>query len=64
MKRFGVNIIESERDWGQRVDRVKTFDTIEEAEKFVDDFNSRNCGTIVPDWYMYACDPHVIPREL
>ena len=39
-----VNIIESELDWGQKIEEVKEFD----------DFNSENDLDIVPGWYMYA----------
>ena len=49
-----VIIIESERGWGQRIDDVKTFDTEEEADKFIKKFNSGNNKAEVPDWYMYA----------
>lgn len=49
-----VQLIESERGWGQRVDEVKKFKTREDAEKYVDTFNAKNNKRIVPDWYMYA----------
>jgi len=49
-----VQIIESERGWGQKVDEVKYFDTYEEAEAFVNDYNKENNLPYVPDWYMYA----------
>jgi hypothetical protein len=49
-----VNIIESERGWGQRVDEVKYFDTYEEALAFCKDFNKENTEAVAPDWYMYA----------
>lgn len=49
-----VEIIESERGWGQRVDDTKEFDTIAEAISYVNDFNKQNDKDIVPDWYMYA----------
>ena len=54
MKKFKVLIIESERGWGQRVDETKYFDTKEEAEKFIEDYNKQNNEDKVPDWYMYA----------
>lgn len=58
-----VDLIESERGWGQKVDEVKTFDTYEAAEKFRDEFNQKNKDDWertreVPDWYMYATDPY------
>ena len=49
-----VNIIESERGWGQKIDSVKHFDTREEAEAFCVEYNKENNKYIVPDWYMYA----------
>lgn len=51
---YNVLIIESERGWGQRVDSKKEFKSLEEAERFIEDFNSANNQDIVPDWYMYA----------
>lgn len=49
-----VEIYESERGWGQRLDEVKYFDTMKEAEEFVKEFNSKNTLDYVPDWYMFA----------
>jgi hypothetical protein len=49
-----VLIIESERGWGQKIDQVKYFDSIEKAEKFIKDYNKENNKSTVPDWYMYA----------
>lgn len=51
---FKVNIIESERGWGSKIDEVKEFYTQEEADDFIKDFNSKNDKDSVPDWYMYA----------
>ena len=44
-----VQIIESERGWGQRVDEVKTFETYEEAKEFQMDFNKENDKDHAPD---------------
>jgi hypothetical protein len=50
-----VLIIESERGWGQKVDKVKEFDTRTEAEKFVKEFNDKYAPPgPTPDWYMIA----------
>lgn len=49
-----VEIIESERGWGQKVDETKTFETKDAAEKFVNEYNSKNTEPTTPDWYMYA----------
>lgn len=53
-KRTKVAIIESERGWGQRVDEVKEFSSLKEAEAFCKKFNSENNENVVPDWYMRA----------
>lgn len=58
-RKIKVEIIESERGWGQRVDEVKEFDTLEQANKFIEFFNKPNKENAaktdaVPDWYMYA----------
>ena len=52
-----VGIIESERGWDQRVVEVKFFDNQQEAEAFVQEFNSANIEDHVPDWRMYATRP-------
>jgi hypothetical protein len=49
-----VQIIESERGWGSKVDEVKYFDTQEEAKAFCTNYNKDNNLATVPDWYMYA----------
>ena len=51
---FYVDVMEFERGWGSRVDETKSFATREEADKFVNDFNSQNTDDPVPDWYMVA----------
>lgn len=52
-----VAIIESERGYGQKINEVKEFETYEEAEEFVKEFNAKNDLDYVPDWYMVAMDP-------
>jgi hypothetical protein len=55
---FIVNVIESERGWGQKVDDVKEFDTIEEADEFVKTFNDNQFKEgPVPDIYWMAGEP-------
>ena len=49
-----VCIIESERGWGSKIDEMKYFDTLEEAEAFCKHYNQFNTDLVVPDWYMYA----------
>lgn len=62
MAKIVVNIIESERGWGSRVDEVKEFpiDKMQEALDFVEKFNEQNNSDTVPDWYMYAEKPKVV----
>ena len=48
-----VEIVESERDWGQRVDSVQHFRNTRAAQAFAGDFNK---GTnFAADCYMVAC---------
>jgi hypothetical protein len=51
---YRVDIIESERGWGQKVDEVLYFDNEAEALEYARVFNSKNTETTVPDWYMRA----------
>ena len=39
---YEVEIIESERGWGQTVDEVKKFDTYQKAVKFINKYNASN----------------------
>ena len=52
--KFKAIIIESERDWGQRVDEVRRFKTKKARDRFIEDFNKDNDLPYTPDWYMYA----------
>jgi hypothetical protein len=56
-KKYRVDIIESERGWGQRVDERKYFTSLAKASKFVTEYNAKNDLPYVPDWYMYAAQP-------
>lgn len=49
-----VQVIESERGWGSKIDETKIFNNLADAEKFVNEFNSHNTESSAPDWYMYA----------
>ena len=51
---FRVDIIESERGWGSKIDETIYFDNEEEAIKYCKDFNSENTEAVAPDWYMRA----------
>ena len=54
---WAVDIIESERGWGSKVDEVKYFDNFDDAAEFVNKFNSHNIAESAPDWYMVASTP-------
>lgn len=54
---WSVTLVESERDWGSKVDGYRYFETEKEANEFVKEFNSKNDKDVVPDWYMYAMKP-------
>ena len=52
---YRVDIIESERGWGQKIDETKYFDNEAEARKYAADYNNKyNTSKEVPDWYMRA----------
>lgn len=59
-KKYRVDLIESVRGWGSKVDEQKDFDTLTEAKDFVTKFNSVNNEPTVPDWYMYAGTPYEV----
>ncbi len=51
---YQVDIIESERGWGQKIDETLYFDNEAEALEYCKNFNARNTAETVPDWYMRA----------
>lgn len=53
---FKAAIIESERGWGSKVDEVREFDTKEERDTFVKEYNEKwnPPSNHIPDWYMIA----------
>lgn len=51
---FRVDIIESERGWGSKVNEVKYFDSEESAKNFCKEYNKCNTADTAPDWYMRA----------
>jgi hypothetical protein len=53
-KTYRVDIIESERGWGQKLDEVKYFDSESSAIAFCKEYNKGNTDTVAPDWYMVA----------
>lgn len=59
MKKYYADIIESEAGWGSKIDETKEFDTIEERDAFVKEYNDKynpplKAGERVPSWYMIA----------
>jgi hypothetical protein len=61
---YKVNIIESERGWGSKVDDTKYFDEKKDAEDFVKEMNDKLDKDVVPDMYWYAEDPVEIPKRV
>ena len=54
-KTYRVDIIESERGWGSKIDETLYFDNDDEAPQYAIDYNNKyNTATEVPDWYMRA----------
>ena len=61
--KFYVDIIESERGWGQKVDATLYFKDKKTANAYVENFNKDNNLPEVPDWYMYATRPKPVEDE-
>jgi len=54
-KSYLVDIIESERGWGSKIDDSLYFDNEEEARQYAKEYNEKyNPPGPVPDWYMVA----------
>jgi hypothetical protein len=62
-KTYRVDVFESERGWGKRLDFSKDFKTLKAANKYVTKINSVNNLSVVPDWYMYAESPYQVVNE-
>lgn len=64
MLAYRVDILESERGYGQRIDSSKYFtgkNAKIRAEAFVKKYNATyNSENTVPDWYMKACTPVMV----
>lgn len=54
--KFKAHIIEYERGWGIKVDEVRNFNTKEERDAFVKDYNEKYNppSDNPPEWAMYA----------
>lgn len=57
---YEIEIIESERGWGQKTDEYVYFPYEDEAKSYVKDYNSKNTDAVTPDWYMYAANPRLV----
>ncbi len=51
---FVVGIHEYEKSWGNRLEETRVFDTEEEANTYIDDYNKDNTLDRVPDIYWVA----------
>jgi hypothetical protein len=52
---FKVDIIESERGWGSKIDETIYFDNEAEARQYAIDYNNKhNNLDSAPDWYVRA----------
>jgi hypothetical protein len=51
---YRVDIIESERGYGQKLEDTLYFDNDLEAKAYCKTFNASNTDAFIPDWYMVA----------
>jgi len=51
--KYRVNLMESERGWGQDY-WTEDYDTLAEAKERVRSVNAQNTSLTAPDWYMKA----------
>lgn len=51
---FKISVIESEKNWGRKIDDWMVCLTPDDAQNFKHEFNSKNTSKDVPDWYMQA----------
>jgi hypothetical protein len=57
MAKFRMEVLESERGWGQTYEwweLKEEVTTIEQARTRVQEFNAQNTTSTAPDWYMQA----------
>lgn len=62
MLKYRIQVMESERGWGQDYWH-EDYDTYEEADKRIKDINAQNTANSAPDWYMQA-EPAIIAIEV
>lgn len=53
MLKYRVQLMESERGWGQDYWH-EDYDTLEEAKERIRSVNAKNTSLAAPDWYMQA----------
>jgi hypothetical protein len=53
MVKYRINVVESERGWGQEY-WTEDFDTLDEAESRIKFINLQNISATAPDVYMQA----------
>jgi hypothetical protein len=53
MLKYRIQVMESERGWGQD-HWSEDYDTYEEAANRIKDINAQNTARSAPDWYMQA----------
>ena len=58
--KYRVDIMESERGWGQKIDESRYFDSKAEADAFVQKYNAKNNKPEVPDIYWKALPPVLV----
>jgi len=62
MTRYRIQVVESERGWGQEYWQ-EDFDSYEEAVARIKEINSGNTSLVAPDYYVQA-DSHVEAIEV
>ena len=58
-----IPVIESEKDWGRKVDDHMVCLSNEDAIEFKKEFNAKNNLDATPDWYM-SCEGEPTPIDL
>ena len=62
--KWRVDIIESEKGWGAKIDDIKLFNTEDEAVEYHDTFNKAHIKTgPTPDIYWYANEPYKVKAQ-
>jgi hypothetical protein len=47
-----IAVIESEKGWGRKIDDYMVCLSVDDANEFKKEFNSKNTEDSTPDWYM------------